>query len=88
MPNFAFDSLPTAPTPTAIGAIRYEIVDASGLPQGYEFRASVQVLDQANRTMHNANIGNVIQYLTNTEKQQLLAIFTRLRNEAAAHYLP
>lgn len=87
MANFAFDNLPTTPTATAIGTIRYEINDASGLPAGYEFRASVQILDQANRTMHNANLQNVIQYLTATEKQQLLAIFSRLRSEAEAFYL-
>ncbi len=86
MPIFDPDPTP-AQVKTYIGEMRYEFNDTNGTPQGMESRLSVQVLDQDARPMRISNLRNVASKLTATERQQLLAIFSRLRGEAVKELL-
>ena len=86
MPTFT-DNTPNQ-TRTAIGEIRYEFMDTNGAAAGYTTRAAVQILDQNNKPMRMVHLASVTPILTTQERNQLMAIFARLRAEAVKDLLP
>lgn len=83
-----FDPDPTnSQVKTYIGPMRYEITDTNGTAQGMESHLTVQILDQDGKPMGIKHLRNFANKLTVQERQQLLAIFTRLRGEAVKELL-
>ena len=85
MPIFPIDQ---TKTPTTIGPIRYEFEDANGTAAGLTSHMSVLIMDEDGAPLRTVNVRNVAKHLTAQEKTQLLAIFTRLRGEAAKELIP
>ena len=85
MPIFPIDQ---TKAPANIGPIRYEFEDSNGTAAGLSSAMSVLILDEDGAPVRPVNVRNVAKHLTATEKTQLLAIFIRLRGEAAKELIP
>lgn len=78
------------PVPTAIGRLAYNFFDDTyetpGI-DGYSADVFVELRDAENTVLRTVRVADLTQHLTTTEKQQLGAMFARLRALAETELL-